>query len=280
MYVSFAWDNTDQDQLAIYQSLGYTGGNDIDAHPDDSGNGDSTPATVNSERRVNFESTGPYTAYYFFASDDAPYYCHVVVEVTSGVFRHFGFGTIIKVNDWTGGEYAYGHIWNQSTGAIDVPGSTQHSVGLDSNASNNADGATMHIEGVGNQGVNEKWGTFSSSSSGTDTAGENRALLFGGMRGGWWARYVSVLRPSTLNAFVPISPVPVFYRDASTTPDTMMYLGQMRHVGIVNMHNFSPGDEITVGSETWVVFPWVRKQYLEADTEESWNAGYAYRKIV
>lgn len=279
LYVSFAWDASPSTDLAIYQSLGYSGIADIWDMTDDSGNGDTSPSTVNAGRRVNFGSAGPYTAYHFFAADDAPYYCHVAVEVSSGVFRHFGFGTIIKVNDWTGGEYAYGHFLNQAASAIDDPTNTAHTFLLDSTNNDASIAATMHIEGVGNMGGSSKWGCFNAS-PGTDRAAVARAILFGGARAGYWLRYMGQIRNSVLNAYVPIIPIPVVYRDTAPTPDLMIWLGQMRDIGIVNIANLSPGDEITVGADTWIVFPWVRKQYLLANTEESWNAGVAYKKLV
>lgn len=283
MYVHFAWDATNEDAIAIYQSLGYNGLDDIDDQPDDSGSGDYAPSTIDSGRRVDFNQSGPFTAYHFFAEDGAsgdPMYIHVVVEVSSGIFRHFGFGTIEKVNDWTGGEYAYGHVWSQAAFATDAPSSTSHAFGLDSEKSSpSSEAATLHMEGVADQGGSEKWGAFfASSSTGNDTAGETRRQLYGGGRGGGYIRQLGHIRGSADSAYTPILPIPVMYHDTSQTPDKWIYLGQQPNVGFVNIANFEAGDEITLGGETWVVFPWVRKQYLKNDTQESWNAGVAYRK--
>ena len=284
MYVHFGWDATGE-ELNICHSLGYTGGNAIDAMPDDSGNGS---ATIGSERHVNFTDgagsaqAGPFTAYHFFLEDGAggdPMYIHCIVEVVSGVYRHFGFGTIEKINDWTGGEYVYAHFWNQTANNIDNPTSVSHTCGLDAGTGTSLYDATLHLEDIGAQTtITDKWGIFRGSTPGTDTAGEDRVLLLGGARDGLWLRFLRHIQNSNLNAYVPITPIPVIYRDTSTTPDTWIWLGQQAGIGVVNMENFSSGDEITLGGETWIVFPWVRKQYLEDNTEESWNAGYAYRK--
>lgn len=277
MYVHFGWFSATD--LNICQSLGYSVAAAIDAMPDDSGNGSSSSGTG---RRVNFESAGPWTAYHFFCEDGAsgdPMYIHVVVEVSSGVFRHFGFGTIEKVNDWVGGEYAYGHLWGQSVSQIDNPASTSgHTLMLDAITTQNADCATMHIEGVDTMTGSQKWGVFTSATLGVDDAGEARVRLLGGGRNGLYLYQMRHIHNSNLNAYVPIIPIPVVYVDTTPSPDTWCWLGQMSNVGVVNMHNMSAGDEFTLGGETWKVFPWVRKQFLQDDTEESWNAGYAYRK--
>lgn len=279
-YISLRWDNTDETDLALYQSLGWTGSSEPHEMDDDSGNGD-VSVPINSGRRVNFESVGPYTNYWFYASEATAFYLHVVVEVDSGRYRHFGFGLLDKIGTWAGGEYCYGHFLSQNAGAIDLPSSGSHSFGLDTLASSTADCATLHIEDFEGQTVDEKWAVLGQmSSGGVDRAGEDRLACMGGSRGGWWGYALGWMPMVRLNAYKPFTPIPVFYRDVSASPDTWILLGHQSDVMIVNMRHFNPGDEITVGGDTWVVFPWVRKQYLEVDTEESWNAGIAYRKFA
>lgn len=278
LYVSFRWDATAQTDLALYQSLGYTSGA---PHliASDSGNGDST-VPIDSGRRVNFTAAGPFTKYYFFASDAAPYYCYVVVEVASGRFRHFGFGNLDKLGTWTGGEFVYGHVWNLGTTQIDNPVTTGHTMFLDGVCTTAANLATVHIEGLTGMGVNDKWGVVGIAAAGTDRAGNARWALAGGGRAGFWGYALGWLTSSRLNAYKPLIPMPLIWRNTATAPDTWKLLGHQPDISIVNMKHFSPGDEITVGADTWVVFPWVRKQYLLADTEESWNAGVAYKKVA
>jgi hypothetical protein len=42
--------------------------------------------------------------------------------------------------------------------------------------------------------------------------------------------------------------------------------------------NIDPGQIINIAGDDWYFFPWIRKQFLQNDTEESWNAGVAYRR--
>jgi len=274
-YVHMKWADSGT-EINLCQSLGYTADNEVDNMPNDSGNGS---ATVGNERRVDFDAAGSYTAYHFFASDAAPRYIHIVVEVSSGIFRHFGFGTINKFNDWTGGEYVYGHIWQAD---VDNPQAAQNYLGLDGfSSAPNADVATLHMEGVGDQGVSDKWAVVKNTtpaSAGTDTAGEARWVVYGGWRAGLYSYQYQAFHNSVLNAYVPIYPYTLFYRNSTPVPDEWIYLGVQQNIGGINMDGFSPGDEVTLGGETWKIFPWVRKQYLKNSTQESWNAGVAYRK--
>lgn len=279
-YVSFRWAAANTN-LGVYQSLGFAGsGSDPHQHTDDSGEGDAgVPSTG---RRVNFTSVGPYTAYHFFAGEGSTPYIHIVVEIDSGRFRHFGFGNVIKLFSFTGGEYSYAHYWDQATGSIDNPPSASHSVGLEGLRAVASNLATMHLESFEDQGVDEKWVCFSiyNVPCGTDRAGETRRTVVGGWRGSFWGYYLGWMRYSSPNAYKPFIPIPIVYVDKVAAPDTWRWMGEQPDVSIMNMHGFTPGQEVTIGSDAWKVFPLVKKQYLLGDTEESWNSGIAYKKIT
>lgn len=276
-YVTFRWDNTTGETLGIYQSLGWTTATDADAMPDDSGNGDPS-GDVTTERRVTFENSGPYTAYHFFASEGDQPCIYVAVEVSSGLYRHFGFGHIKKFGGWTGGEFAYGHIIPSY--ARDDPDSGGVTFLLDGLPTNNSELATMHVEGLDFQGASEKWAVFGNlarTSASTDTAGESRSVCVGTSRCGL-AYYLSPIQYSSGAALKVIAPIQIFDFNQAANPDEYQFLGEMVDIGIVNMEAFTPAQEITIGADTWMVFPWVRKRYQKDDQDESWNAGVIYKK--
>lgn len=279
LYFSIRWDDTNE-ELAVFQALGYTGTDFPQNQTDDSGQG-ATGSPWTSGRHVNLESVGPFTAYHFF-TDAAGTYVHVAIEVDSGRWRHFGFGTLDKANDFTGGEYAYGHVWSQSVAQIDDPRNVSNYFHLDMGASA-THAATVHAEGLPDQGGSDKWlvcfgGT--PATAGTDRGGADRFPCVGTARGGLWTHSLAWIRGTALNVFIPLIPIEVMYRNTSTVPDTAFFLGRVPDTAIVNMNNFNDGDEFTIGSDTWKVFPWVRKQFNQDNTEESWNAGIAYKKIA
>lgn len=278
-YVSFRWVASGQN-LGIYQSLGWITATAPHLLTDDSGEGDTgVPSTG---RRVNFVSAGPFTAYHFFAGEGDTPYIHVAVEVDSGRYRHFGFGNIIKLVPFTGGEYSYAHYWDQTATYIDNPAGVNHSVGLEGVRTATSNLATMHMEGFEDQGGSEKWVVFSGATvpAGTDRSGETRRTVASGWRGGLWGGYLAWMRYSTPNAHKPFMPMPIIYVDKAASPDTWRWIGQQPDVCVMNMGSFTSGQEVTIGTDTWMVFPLVKKQYTLGDVEESWMSGIAYKKIT
>lgn len=230
-----------------------------------------------------YNLTGPFTGYWFFENDNNPAYVHVVIEVNAGLFRHFGFGELEKIGDWPGGEYYYAQ---RITGGFssDIPYNNATSILLSGTAiGNSLFKATIRApQFAGELGAGEQWlivgapGT-GPTNSGQDRAGNNRGAAYGGGVGTINGAF-SWIRASQLAAFVPLLPMPVFYYDAQAVPDKAILMGTHPDVRKINMANFDPGEVLTVAGEDWYIFPWIRKQILQQNTEESWNGGFAYRR--
>jgi hypothetical protein len=275
--------------------LGFTPGALPHAHPDDSGNGSTTsPATTG--RRVNFTNgqsaanAGPYTYYFFANGGSATPTIYVVVMATDGVYRHFGFGHLVKAHDYTGGEFCYGHVWTTTTTLSDDPLSVSSQFLLDgrctaSTATELSNQGTVHLEGLAGQVSGGKWGVCYTPADGVtgndrQTSPKARLQLMGAARCGLWGYALAWARSSQLSAHKILIPIPVLWRDAVVSPDTWKWLGEMPDIALFNMAYFTGGDEIAVASDTYMVFPWVRKQYTNGNVEESWNAGVAYKKVA
>lgn len=268
--IDFEWDGSD---ISIHQHLGYAS-QPPGSNTDDSGNGGLT------ERRINGVGDAGTRTYHFFHIDaSTERYVHCVVEYASGLYRHFGAGELVKGGaDYTGGEYAYANFWDQTIGGIDTPLGA-HSILLDSSCSNPNLAATLHVEGLQNQPASGKWAVLGNiATPGNDTAGNGRAQCFGGARSGPYLSTFAMFQPSNLTGLVPMVPNHVFYRNPNTSPVRWYHLGVQPDVRILNMKNFNAEDVLTIGGEDWMIFPAVRKQFLQADSEESWNMGIAYRR--
>ena len=68
-----------------------------------------------------------------------------------------------------------------------------------------------------------------------------------------------------------------YYRDPNN--DRVYLLGYLPNVRGLNIRNFTPGQEVTVGSDTWVMFP------LSSKTESfvvnrSGFSGIAHKKVA
>jgi hypothetical protein len=294
LYVSFYWDNTNN--IAIYQALGYSAGSAETpwTQVNDSGNGYSTLAEIYRGRNVNNIGAGPFTKYHFFGYTD-PYAIHVVLEFSPGLYRHFCFGMIKKNGTWTGGAFAAGHQWNaQSSGSqLDAPKSIYHTVLLDNvfsptNVTFNYTldaGGTLHIEGMPSQAAASKWGHCTEPGSGyiyNDRGGNPRVRIMGGARGGPAVVQYGWMLPDLANGFIPIIPLQQFYHlgDEDLGNNGWFYLGYMNNIGHVHLQGINVGQEVTVGSDTWICFPAVRKSSVGSNNQESWNMGIIYKKVT
>lgn len=285
IYVSFRWDTSSKNHLGIYQALGYTGGNDPGAHPDDSGSGavSGTDSVIDDERNAPITDTP--VQYWCFEDD---HYAHVVVETTAGKYVHFGFGQFDKTGDWTGGEYAYGFKFFSNSTNVGIRGSNSFLLdGLckDADPAGQNDRelfcATVHAEGLPNEDGASKWavqmGDQGSGDLGQDTATEARIHFCGGFRGGPVARTFGRFNANSAKALIPAYPLAIFYWDR--TDDSGRFMGFVKDIRGVNMEYFVGGDEVTVGSDTWVVFPSYFKQTNGASGTTGWQ-GIAYKKVT
>lgn len=286
IFVAFQWTEiSDGGTLAIYQNLSNDNSASVWLSTGDSNSGASTLSTTlfDTERCINV-AAGPHTRFDFFEQDANPAYCHIVLEVDAGRYRHFGFGELEKIGDWVGGEYCYGHFWNQSAVNIDNPSLSQHAFMLDSNMAGLATGfyPTVHVRGQPEQVTGlERWlilGNPRTFPPGTDRAGNNLLPGIGGTRAGITTGIMAQFRLSKLTAFKPLLPIPVLIYNTSPSPDSARLIGTHPDVRIVNMANLDPAETFIIAGETWFVFPWTKKQFFKNNTEESWNGGVAYRQ--
>ena len=268
--------------IGLYQSTGYTGGNNVGAHPGDSGRGQVTTGAVTLERRLTSIGDGPYTALTLFSqSTDSPY-IHAVLEYSPGLFRHFGCGTIEKIGTWTGGEYAVHTQWANGFGGAASNNLLWDSRSGQSSVAVGDEKSTMRVQGMPNQSGGMTWAVFSQSSSSLnpDAAGNTVINLRAGATGFDSPEMAFAFPRASPNAgYVPLFKIPIHWVDTTPTPNQAMLLGYAPDVRIMQMANFTPGQEFTVGSDTWKVFPMIRKQ-VGGSSDRSENAGIAYKKIT
>lgn len=287
------WDIATPSSLGIYQwfNAAYNSGVSPWQQTGDSGNG--AASTSNATLALGRCATITNTPEQFWCFEDDNYF-HCVVQVTSTNFIHFGAGALDKFNDWTGGEYAYGFRKDQSFSSGQSISSTGNSFLLDGGTADttgltNAEEicATVHAEGLAGQGVNEKWlvslGNQSSALLGNDRQGspQPRRHLIGGARAGLINRSFGLIRGTLGRGLCPMYPVIPFYWRRS--PDELYGpMGQMKDVRMVNNRDFAAGDEITVGSDTWVIFPAGVKSTGDTmtGTGVSGFCGIAYKKVT
>lgn len=295
LYCAFAAAdaNTDGEHMNMIPMRDYVSGDPQDAVEVATSIGDYDSVSGSTHIFTNFPSK-PFENYWFFESD---YYAHAVVEYAAGKFRHFGMGQLNKIGKWYGGEYYYGSYWNQGTSFIEAEVYNGHRVGLDS-VTNFASIASVVYgqlspgvpfpDVAGRQSPESAWHAFSSgvdvgSGIGNDADGRDRGgLMANGPRGGrhyplYWNGQIP------FNGYRPMYPIHVMTRYGGVTPDNVVPLGTQPDVRTMSMAGaLQPGDEFTVGSDTWIVFPVASKREPKVfdDTEQSRAFGIAYKKVL
>jgi hypothetical protein len=143
--------------------------------------------------------------------------------------------------------------------------------------------ATIHAEGLPMQGVNEKWlihhggTTVLDSGDRLDSAGEIKRVCFGGFRGGPIGYVFGDFISDIATSHVPMYPFAIFVRDF--TNNYVYYLGDIPDQRGVNIKNFSPGQEVTIGSDTWIIFPQVSRTE-DNIVGRTYYSGIAYKKVT
>ena len=284
-YTSFIWFD---DTIKIYSSRGYTVGEVPGSHPDsandDSSGNKTTGQTVNA---IN----GPYAAYHFFHDDSVVDYIHVVINIDGQRHRHFGFGEMVKIGNWTGGQYSYGHFWSQSSNTVNSPLTATHKAAFDGGYFSQSAtlGMTFYARAnsgdplQGNPRPNVRWYAEGISNAGSlfDGNGFNVGSgVVNGTRGGYTSQLL-MIGSSSFNAFVALCPVTIGYRNIITGTDSIRMLGSIADVRACNMNNLAIGGEYTIGSDTWITFPLTRLgTTTDSSTEASGSCGIAYRRII
>lgn len=273
--------------LSVHQATGFINTSTAPgAHTADSGNGFNTTTTghtnanLETERCVRNIGNGPFPSYYFFADDTAPNdYIHVVVEPSTGMYRHFGFGLLTKFGDnWTGGAYAYGHYQENAINALSTDPNTQILLDGQGGTADRLRAATVKIAGLANIGA-AVWGVSAALASANllnDTAGNVRQQIHGGYRAGMTARGFGNPVGNFSSGAITMSSIEAFYKDPSNA--RVYLLGWLPDVRMINVRNFEPGQEVTIGSDVWKIFPQsIRTTALVAF--RSAYSGIAYRKV-
>lgn len=290
--VAFRWATVSPTYVAMYQHESYNGipGDNPGLHNGDSGTGENSSTSSVLDNAKGFNVSDVRGGQFWFYTDGD--YIHAVITYDTEWYEHFGFGTLDKVGTWTGGEYSYGQYRNgiSTAGILDADGLTFTWL-LDgaytaSSVNPQKYAATVRAEGLPGQDITGRWilmgGNAGQSVFTNDRAGNPRYFANGGFRGGPDANALARFESSNATGFNPMYPIKCWWKD-QTPKNEYYHIGSMKDVRGINMRFFKGGDEITVGAETWVVFP-ARYTYSDGvaagrPSASTGNLGIAYRKF-
>lgn len=260
--------------ILINGSDGYDAGDDWDRQPGYSRQSGAVSGTDQYVSIVPFVTNfGPFPAYHFYSlnsGDDI----HVEIEVSTGVFLRLGFGKLDLYDATTtgNGRYFYGTCSEHKTDSLGI----NSWLGSDIMSKNSMEEVPFRADsfgsasGHGGSAVRCAFDAFdnwagSGSSSVNTTELEQYCV---GMQENIYLLFAGVDPLNGIGLLVPVN-VGVVRGNLAIHP-----LGRIHGIRYMDMTNYLPGDEFTLGSDTWQVFPWYNQG------GRSGNLGIAYLKEV
>lgn len=217
---------------------------------------------------------GPYIAYHAFA-DATGDYAHFVVEITAGTFRHLSFGELSKFGVYGGGHYISLSYADTSQNYIHLSDSGYH---------------VYPFDGAGNTSATVGWAVSANVDTkawrNVFTPNAAEASVFNatccGQRHGMHDHLLRYSQPNTFNLTTPLLPIYVFAERQNPSTGDLAPIGFVKDVRSVWMQAYSDGQEITLGSDVWKIFPSIRRTGSASSTDGKQNSylyGVAYKKI-
>ncbi len=287
IFVSGRWDTTAPNNISLHQATAFDGVSTLPGdHTGDSGNGfntttSHTDGSLDNERCINNIGDGPYPSYFFFENDAGPAYLNVVLEFATDRFAHFGFGEIIKVGDWTGGEYVYGHYHEAAGAVVTINCCSLDGLFDDAQVTDLRRAPTMRAIGLPGQAGPDVWAQIYGGTDAAppdDSAGEPKINVHGGFRGGPVARGLFLVGPAgTTSGLIPMVPLTLMYRRNSN--EFVYFLGYMEDVRQTNIKFFAPKEAVVIGSDTWYFFPQRQKTIIGGPTDRTDHSCLAYKRV-
>lgn len=269
--------------IYCFGSTGSSATDLFNAQPGSSWRGSNNTATNGANIAAGTNAVrGAGIAYHFFGTTK---YLHIVVEITSGEYAHFGVGILDKSGSFSGGEYGYGTIWEYLFSNVNADSShahdNQHSGPFDGRISSITPQSSSGYVRIDVDGYTNEWCRCSSSVTATSSvcAGPTMATseysyYRNPMIDQWnWT-------PNSINGIAPLIPSLIMVQIRNTK---CYAAGTLHDFRFVNMTNIVPGQVVTIGSDRWHCFPYKAKgAVVDLATPgllNSWRYGVALREI-
>lgn len=205
--------------------------------------------------------------YHFFTYGDIDE-VHVVVEFISGRFQYMGFGKIALYNGAAAGGYWVGGGTNSNSG---LPHTNGYNTGTGAAAiipfresyysgGNNCCSSFIRVDIDNHNG----W-------AGGGRIGSNSPSPIAAMSSQYWDGNTESFTTSPYTWQTQLLPymIGIVRSDAAISP-----FGEIKHLRRLDITNYLPAEEFTLGPDTWKVFPLYQKGGY------SFNSGYAVRKVA
>jgi hypothetical protein len=259
--------------IGINGSIGYDAGEAWNAQPTYSMNRNYTNAT--SGCVISNMSTSAIPSYFFFTIGDS---VHIVVEVVSGEYQYMSFGCLAKQGVFTGGQYFSANYPSYGTNTMRTSyGPTYFSSPMYSGAS------TYYMHGFVYVDVDSvaNWRMAASYAS-----APGPEIVFPACCPSisssyyYWSEtgLASMFAGKSPNFYNNIAAMCPLYTSLKRSDNNYSLLGCPDGIRFINTTNYSIGQEITYGSETWKIF----RTGLHNGSIPTYhtNFGFAFKKVV
>lgn len=205
-------------------------------------------------------------SYYFFSIGDS---VHVVVETTAGKFQFMSFGCLLKQGAYTGGQY-FASSYNSRNwyDNYHIDNYNPHYFTVCVSASGPSVGVYYDADG------SAAWRSRSAYAPKEVVcpcvAGDRANPQYSqcGLLSHFWTH-----APSDYNAMAAMAPI---YLLGLRSDDNYTLLGWPEGLRFLNCTMYSPGEEVTFGSDTWLIF---HADSMD-DTPANMYCGFAFKKVI
>lgn len=224
-------------------------------------------AQANASAAVGCNSgVGPYVGYHFFSTSGSAAYLHVAIEKSAGLFAHFHGGALNAIGTAAPCIYIQATNWPYTGYYASFPDSSGNYLPWSQNGysySNGYVGVTVDS-------------TFRWFNPGQSQP--SRAVWPGQGAGLSYTAYNR--SPNTANGLAVLLPMQCFVERA--VGNIYAYVGDVPDTRYLNMKNNNPKDEITIGADTWKIFPMISNNpninIGNSPNPSSGNYALAFRK--
>lgn len=301
----FIYIRTRDSNFWLMTGLGINLSEEIFDQPDNPCNGPASTAwgnpgnagTGNNACPIFKGQTTAFAGHHLF-TNAAGDYIHGVAQLGAREWRHFHFGKMPQANKYgtfVGGTYCYADWWDKSATEITDPSSAGHQ-GLCGAYGDNAvgrfhKGGFFHCEGL-TAGIKWHGRQFATATSQSESVGKsvgnvnNSGYLIGthytlGAQRSFSGGLGSALQASLIARTVPLIPVTISIRTNFLGNVGQAVVGTLPDVFYVNMREFAAGETITIGSDSYVVFPYTNNDIVNTVNGDPYSGylGLAYKII-
>lgn len=213
---------------------------------------------------------GPYNAYHFFSTATSGVdYLHCLLEYSSGSFLSVYGGCLKPIGGASPCTYIAATQWSALSGS-----SSSNDSGIGQNnftpfSGENSGGGYRLFQVLATVDGTARW--FAPAGG---AVSPGRAI--GALRTGSKNVHAFARNPNTFNQLAVFIPLSLFVERA--VGNIYSYIGDVIDMRWVNLQNNLAKDEVTIGSDTWKLFPVISKQPLGSPNAATANYGYAFRK--